>query len=105
MPEQAILWQLVDARRLAEITRLQAADGAKQPQRNRGWELRLRGLAGGSSPSTVPADDLAVLAGSRFTLRRATAKQYVPLDCSVKQMPGNASHRRLDPILLRVDPT
>jgi hypothetical protein len=32
-------------------------------------------------------------------------KQYVPLDCSLKQMPGIASHRRPNPILLGVDST
>jgi hypothetical protein len=60
MPQQAILWQLIDPRRLADITRLQGAAAAKQPQRNRGWELRLRGLAGASPLSTVLAD-LAVV--------------------------------------------
>jgi transposase len=46
----------------------------------------LTGLAGGSPLSTVPADDLAVLAGDRLTLRRANMKQYVALDRSLKQI-------------------
>ena len=36
-------------------------------------------------------------------LDEATAREYVALDCSLKQMSGIALHRRSNPILLRVD--
>jgi hypothetical protein len=35
---------------------------------------------------TVPANDLTIVAGDRLALRRATVKQYVALDCSLKQI-------------------
>jgi hypothetical protein len=35
---------------------------------------------------TVPANDLAIVAGDRLALRSATVKQYVALDCSLKQI-------------------